>query len=293
MKRLIFLSFIFILLPTLACDAGWFEKEKEIKDEYLERLFTPDFPYAYVKVVEDFNGNRFIVVKLKEKVSKEILAQYTDLLLSRGVSIYGLFHYGIFSWQKTVSDFAITITRKVEGEPDTIEASISVVKDPEKNRPVVATTAKDKEIRIAIEKDFGKKWKKIKLIPEIEQNVKEPTIGRYPGAKLLRYWTTKDGKGRYYYFIAKDSLRSVGIYLYEKTKEKYKKVGKWEYQEAIINNPNYRRAIEVFGIKTLGKRIAITGSDETEPSRIKLSRLHVSQSLDSNLKDYVEIEIEE
>ncbi len=37
------MCFLFIGLETLAGGISWFEKEKEIIDEYLTRLFTPRF----------------------------------------------------------------------------------------------------------------------------------------------------------------------------------------------------------------------------------------------------------
>ncbi len=190
-------SFVFLILSTLAFGISWFEKEKEVTDEYLTKLFAPGFPYESIKVMEDSKGRRFIVIRALDKIEKKTLREYDDLLLSRGVNIYGTFHYGIFSWQKTVTDYAITITRKVNREPNAVEISESVVKNLEKNEPIVAASAKGKEIRIAIEKDFGKSWKKIVIIPEKEPELKEPTMWRYPGSHLIlvRDWTAITGKG--------------------------------------------------------------------------------------------------
>lgn len=205
-KLIALINFIFFLIPSFSFGISWFEKEKEVRDEYLTKLFTPEFPYETIKAVEDSKGRRFIVIRTKEKISGKALSEYDDLLLSRGVNIYGAFHYGMFSWQqRTVTDYAITITRKVEGEADTVEISESVVKDPKKQEPIVAASAKGKEIRIAIEQDFGKKWRKIKIIPDKEPDVPEPKIGRYPGSKL-RYahnWPASQGGGGYLFMFQK------------------------------------------------------------------------------------------
>lgn len=254
MKRLILsfsFGFIFLLL-TSSCGAGWFSKEKEVKDEYLEKLFTPNFHYESVKLVEDSKGRRFIVVKTKEKVDK-LLGKYANLLLSRGVNIHGDYHYGYFSWQKTVAEFAITITRKVEGEQDTIEVSESRVTNPETGKPVVAVSGKGKEIRIAIEKDFGKKWKKIKIMPDKEPDVPEPKIGRYPGAKLIKIvkWPSSD---KSWIYVAKASIKEVAYYFKDHLEKKLgeKASGSTYWEKEVKNSSRYRYPIEIFGIKTVG-----------------------------------------
>jgi len=65
MRKIITFSFLFGLIflsfSTSACGVSWFEKEKEVKDEYLKKLFTPNIPYESVKVTEDNIGRRFIV----------------------------------------------------------------------------------------------------------------------------------------------------------------------------------------------------------------------------------------
>ncbi len=74
MKKIMIIGLIISLISILflfsISSAGWFSKETEVKDEYFQKLFTPDFPYEYVKVVEDSKGRRFIVVKAKEDVKK-------------------------------------------------------------------------------------------------------------------------------------------------------------------------------------------------------------------------------
>ena len=297
MRRLIIsFSFVFISLLLLAssCSAGWFSKEKEVKDEYLTKLFEPNIPYESIKVVEGSKEIRFIVIKTKEKISSKMMNEYNDLLLSRGVNIYGTFHYGVFSWQKTVTDFAITITRKVEGEPDTIEISESVVKDPIKKEPIVAASAKGKEIRIAIEKDFGKKWKKIKLIPDKEPDGPEPKIGRYRGSKLIKI--SSHGSGKEFKYVSKDSLKNVSFSLYNKIQEKYKDNASSlpEGEESIINNPHFKLPIKPFGIKSIGKVINIDGFNPiTENNTPNRTEIKIIQSIDINLSEYIQIEIEE
>ena len=289
MTRRVFMLGMLLMLASnlfLAKAEGWFEKEKEIQDEYLTKLFTPDFPHEYVKVVESEKGQRFIIVKARQKIDKDLLGKYYYYLLSRGVNIYGSFHYGVFSWQKTVSDFAITITRKVEGEPDTIEASESVVKDPKTGRPIVAATADGKEFRFAITNDLGKKWKKINLFPEKEPKEPFTRVGRYPGARLREV-----RGGSWLFFTSKDSFRDVAYYYEKKINENYSKTfSPLEFKDEVeqFEKPRqFSRTLKVFGIRTIAQRVIFQGYNL--PNYSEAITLEIYRSLDPNLKDYIEI----
>jgi hypothetical protein len=296
-ELIILIGFIFLLIPSFSFGISWFEKEKEVKDEYLTKLFAPGFPYESIKVMEDSKGRRFIVIKAREKIEGRFLGEYEDLLLSRGVSIYGRFHYGVFSWQKTVSDYAITITRKVEREAGSVEISESIVKDPEKNEPIVAASAKGKEIRIAIEKDFGKSWKKIVIIPEREPELKEPTMWRYPGSHLIlvRDWAQIRGKGRTLTFVSKDSLKRIYEHYLEKVRHSFIKASEDPFAEEIFSNPKAfsHNPIKIFGVRTIGRDFRIRGYDQIPPGKMNRFLIQIYQALDSNLSGFIQIEVSE
>lgn len=299
MKRVVMLlnllSILYFGLETLAFSASLFEKEKVIPDEYLTKLFLPGFPYESIKVVEDSQGRRFIVIRTKEKLEGKNLREYEDLLLGRGVSIYGTFHYGVFSWQKTVTDYAITITRKVEGEPNTVEISESVVKDPKKNEPIVAASAKGKEVRIAIEKDFGRKWKKIIIMPEEEPELKEPTLWRYPGSRLriIKDWSTVGGKGRVLTFVSKDPLKRIYEHYLGKVKQTFIKGSEDPFAEETFSNPRgySHNPIKIFGIRTVGRDLRIRGYDQISPGKMNKIEIRFFQALDSNLSGVIQVEV--
>lgn len=292
---IILIGFIFFLIPSFSFAISWFEKEKEVPDEYLTKLFVPGFPYENIKVMEDSKGRCFIVIRAKDKIEGKTLREYEDLLLSRGVSIYGTFHYGIFSWDKTVTDYAITLTRKVNGEPNAVEISESVVKNPEKNEPIVAASAKGKEIRIAIEKDFGKSWKKIAIVPEKEPELKEPTMWRYPGARLriVKDWLAIGGKGRVLTFVSKEPLKRVYEYYLEKVRQSFLKPYKDPFAEEIFSNPRAfsHNPIKIFGIKTIGRDFRISGYDQIPPGKMSKIEIRLFQALDSNLSGFIQIEV--
>lgn len=287
-------SFTFLFIPALVYSLSWFEKEKEVNDEYLVKLFTPDFPYESIKVVEDSKGRRFIVIKGKEKIAGKTIREYEDLLLSRGISIYGTFHYGMFSWDKTVTDYAITITRKVEGERDTVEISESVVKDPKKQEPIVAASAKEKEIRIAIEKDFGKRWKKINIIPEKEPDAPEPKIGRYPGARLREMINLPSGDKSWVY-VSKGSLKEIYNYYEKKVKQSFIKAYGFPFAKEMFEDPKAysHNSIKVFGIRATGRIFWINGYNHIPGQKWNSIEIRGHQSLDPNLTEFIQIEIRE
>jgi hypothetical protein len=301
MKKILILSvlacFVFLILSTISFAISWFEKEKEVPDEYLTKLFAPGFPYESIKVMEDSKGRRFIVTRAKDKIGGKTLREYEDLLLSRGVSIYGTFHYGMFSWDKTVTDYAITITRKVEGEPDSVEISESVVRDPKIQEPVVAASGKGKSIRIAIENDFGQKWKKIRIIPEKEPEAPEPKIGRYPGAKL-RYahkWPTDQGGGREFIYVSKDSLKNIYDFYEIRAKKSFVKVYETILAREIVGNPEAysHNPIKIFEIRTIGRVFSIAGYNHVPREKWNSIEIKWQQGLDPNLSNFIQIEINE
>jgi hypothetical protein len=281
---------LFTWFLSFADASFWPKNEKELKDDYLKQLFTPEFPHEYVKVVENEKGQRFIVVRSKRKINKELVGKYYYYLLSRGVNIYGSFHFGVFSWQKTVSDFAITITRKVEGEPDTIEASESVVKDPKTGRPIIAATADGKEFRFAITDDLGKKWKKINLYPEKEPKEPFTRVGRYPGARL------REVRGNsWLFYTSKDSFKDVTYFYEKRLKEQYSFFSSTlEYKgasERFDHPQKYTNPEKVFDIKTIAQEIRLRGSS---PFKGKGSTdIYIYRALDPNLINYIEVFIVE
>lgn len=286
-------SLIVFVMLAASCSAGLFSREKEVKDEYLTKLFEPVMPYESIKAVKDSAGRKFIVIRTKEKITEKALNDYNWLLLSRGVSIFGTFYHGLFSWQKTVTDFAITITRKVAGEPDTIEISESIIRDPVKKEPVVAATAKGKEIRFAIEKDFGKKWKRIRLIPDKEPDASEPRIGRYPKSRLIDVQKF-DGGHAVWIYVSKDSLKNITTNYKEKAKSVYTKISSdFDIHIGVetVNDPKaYAHAFPVFGIKTISQKIDIRGYGSKFANSTHIA---IVRSSDPNLADYIEIRIEE
>lgn len=313
--RLVILGVFFCLVAVFysasACAIWPFEeKETEVRDDYLVKLFAPDIPHESVKVVEDSKGNRFIVVRFKEKI-KDIqnTYNYNGVLLKRGVNVYGTYHHGAFSWQSHVTDYAITITRKVEGEPDTVEVSESMVTDPETGQPIVAASISGKEVRFAIESSFGNKWRKIRILPENDMQVRgtdltSPDFPRYPGAvraAFMEYFFEDAYKHRkkipkyvkeYGYwtiYVVKAPIKDVAMFYYKELKKEYPETayGSLYWEEQIANPSKAHYAVKVFGVKTVGLYVIVEGYTKKPPYRS--TNIRLKQSNDPNLSDYTQI----
>jgi hypothetical protein len=81
------------LVVPYASMAGLFgpslPKGREVEDPYLARLFEPDFPYEWMRMVETEEGRRYLIIKAKEKITFETKNHYEETtLLGRGVSVY-------------------------------------------------------------------------------------------------------------------------------------------------------------------------------------------------------------
>lgn len=281
-----------LIIVGASCGTSLFSGEKEVRDAYLEGLFAPDFPYESVKVVEDNQGRRTIVITAREKLTPETSERYNLLLLSRGVSIYGAFHYGVFSWQKTATDFAITITRPVAGEPDTVEVSESVLRITKNSDPIVAVSINGKVMRIAVERDFGHKWKKVRIIPDKEPDVHAPKIGMYPGAKIMTAKVYSDGDV-VYRIAVKSPLKDVAWFYHNKLTSLYISVAS-SVPRSEYDNPSKLWADEVFGIKSIGKYSYIRGDNPKNGAKVASDiNMMLYQSWDVNLKPYVMIYFQE
>jgi len=94
-KILVFLILSFSILTCLSCksQAGLFNepipKGKEIKDPYLEQLFAPEFPYESIKVIDTEEDKRYVIVKAKQSIIREMEREYENkTLFNRKVTIY-------------------------------------------------------------------------------------------------------------------------------------------------------------------------------------------------------------
>jgi hypothetical protein len=269
-----------VLILSIAFLSLFVEKEEQVvSDLYLEELFSPDIHHDHVKVVRDDQGRKVVVVRMKEKISEDTFEHYNRLLQSRGVNIYGQFHYGFLPWQKSVTDYSITITRKAEDEPDTVEISKSEIMDPETGKPIVTAKRKRREFRYIVQDDFGKRWERIRILPEREQEGEDPPFGRYPGAKMISFHRDSQG-GILVDYAIKDTFENV-VYYHKNIMEQHVKDGHVEtisWEEELRDPLKYKIAFEIFGIRTRGVQIRMSGD---------WASVWLRRSNDPMLADYV------
>ena len=292
-------------------------KEVEIKDDYLVGLFTPDMPYETVKVLQDNDGTKLIEVNFKSKVTEQMVNQYNNLLLSRSVIVYATYHYGLFSWQTSAGPSAISITRKAKGKPDTIEVSESELKkpfgDPRYKNFVDINPVRifGKTIEFKVVMDFGKSWKKVKLIPEKatklkmvdetgnpkliqaeDMKVPRPPI-KYPGSKLVKFTQWGSITEFYIYVVKGMPYKTVVNYFHEEMRKIDAEMSPSLNWDKFIEQPSmYRYPLDVLGLKTVGVYVIFDMSSGGWPVSGTHATIRFEQSNDPNLFGYTIISYE-
>jgi hypothetical protein len=120
---------------------------------------------------------------------------------------------------------------------------------------------------------------------------------RYPGSHLISVldWSAIKGKGRTLTFVSKESLKRIYEYYLEKVRQLFIKASDDPFAEKIFSNPRVfsHNPIKIFGIRTIGRDFRIRGYNQTPPGKMGSIRIYISQSLDSNLSGFIQIEVGE
>jgi len=184
---LMILSFVIIsFLLNGKSHAGLFgdyvPEGKEIKDSYLEELFAPGFPYEWVKVIDTKEGKRYVVIKAKQIITKEMEKEYQEKTLrERNIAIYR-YHSPRNNELITTN---IRLSRKVTDKPYVIEycqASPWASRDKEKD--IAWRTGK--YFVLWIDHEFGKRFKSLTIYPDKEVSCPEPPfVEKYPNSATL------------------------------------------------------------------------------------------------------------
>ncbi|MBT0651583.1 hypothetical protein [Geomobilimonas luticola] len=275
------------LLFTLVCLAGPLSPVARAQgDQFLVSAFTPPFPIKSIDV-EPFNRNDSLVkIVTLHTVKGGMLEEYSSLLLSRGITIYGPTFYGPFDGNRSTVDATITMTRKVPGNPDAVDLSTSAVKTVAGNRPVPPLFVNEKELIIPVEGDFGRKWQRLTIMPDREPAGGEPMVGRFPGAKLRQVETPAEGQGsrKRLVYATRAPFTDVRDYYLKRLKDLHPIV-------TVTGNPAAPPTpSELFGIRTLARQVTVAGY--TYRNRVMYyTEVTLKQGGDPNLADYVEIEV--
>lgn len=255
-------------------------------DQFLVSAFTPQFPIRGI-TVEDFGQrDRLVRITAEQDVRGEALDNYVTLLLSRGISVYGATFYGSFDENRSTVEASITMTRKAAGETGTVDVSTSVARAKTGKGPVNPLFVNEKELTIPVEGDFGRKWRRLTILPEQEPAGEEPKVGRFPGARLrlAEGLSANQGDRKRLVYAARGTVSDVAGYYAKALKNIHATV-------TTTGNPAASPSpTELFGIKTFARQVTVAGY--TYRNRVMYyTEVTLKQGVDPNLAEYVEIEV--
>jgi hypothetical protein len=253
---------------------------KEIKDPYLEQLFAPEYPYEWLRVIDTTEGKRYVVMKGKRKLTKEMEEEYQQKTLrKRNITIY---RYRSPRDNELIST-NIRLSRKVSDKPYVIEycqASPWASRDKEKD---IAWRA-GKYFVLWIDKDFGKTFKKLTIYPDKEVSCPNPPfVGKYPNSIALGctkqtfiepgqpYY--KKGQSRIKFtYVSKDVPEKIYDFYKDKLIDHFKKIGFnfpenfWKYNHEFgIQIPYYGIDIVDKILSSLEDRYILHGGLQSSP----------------------------
>ncbi|MRR36269.1 hypothetical protein EG829_16655 [bacterium] len=259
--------------------------EMSPESQELIQIFAPAIRHREAKVTAGKEGTRLLTFTSDSVLNGRAVRKFNQGLLERGVNVYGAAYYGDFSWERTVIDAAITITRPVTGAPDTIETSEGIARDPKTNLPLMPLTVSINDLTFALKEDFGKTWKRVEIIPAVEPVAPEPKTGRYPGSRV-RVVRQNDGERRHVVYAIKGDLRTVEQFFDARLKEIHRTV-------IVAGDADSAASpAEVFGIKTSAQVIVLSGYSYIEKN-LAYTEVTLRHANDPNLSPYVEIEVAE
>jgi len=255
-------------------------------DQFLVSAFTPQFPIREI-TVEDFGQrDRLLRITAEQDVRGVVLDDYITLLLSRGISVYGATYYGAFDGNRSTVDASITMTRKSSGETGSVDVSTSVARAKTGKGPVNPLFVNDKELTLPVVGDFGRKWQRLTILPELEPAGEEPKMGRFPGARLRLAEGLSAGKGtrKRLVYAARGALTDVASHYAKALKNIHATV-------TTTGNPAASPSpTELFSIKTFARQVTVAGY--TYRNRVMYyTEVTLKQGVDPNLAEYVEIEV--
>lgn len=240
---------------------GYVPEGKEIKDSYLEQLFAPEYPYEWIRVIDTKEGKRYVVIKGKQRITKEMEDEYQQKTLrGRNIAIY---RYRSPRDNELIST-NIRLSRKVSDKPYVIEYSEAgpwASRDKEKD---IAWRA-GKYFVLWIDHGFAKRFKKLTIYPDKEATRPEPPfVGKYPNSITLGctkqtfiepgqpYY--KKGQSRIKFtYVSKDAPEKIYDFYKDKLIEHFKKIGfnfperSWKY------NHEFGIQINHYGIDIVDK----------------------------------------
>jgi hypothetical protein len=218
--RMVFFLLVFSLLICRGdASAGLFgspsvPEGREIKDPEILKLFTPEFNFEWMKIIETDKGKRYVIIEAKEKITKETQKEYERKTLPRkGITIYrywephgdGLLLQSEIRYHKVLSEEPFVVGYSL--------VKVDWIRGKFTRENVVRR--KRKNLIIAIDRDFARKLKPVELYPKEEPVCPEiPVVGSYPGAESrnLACFVGKNKRGVKFIYVTKSKAEDVYEY---------------------------------------------------------------------------------
>lgn len=271
----VILSYFFIL-TCLSCSnqtglsKDYIPKGKTISDSYLEQLFAPEFPYESIKVIETKEGKMYVVVKAKKRISKGMEKEYqSKTLRQRNISIMRIYnpHTG------DLGPAEIKLVRKVSDKPYVVEYCMA-----EKSGNKDIAWRDGKYFVMVINKDFGKKFKKLTVYPEKEVNCPNPPyVGKYPNSLAIGCY--KEKSQIIFTYVTKDKPQEIYNFYRDRLKKHYEDIGFW-FPESHWNSPSwgFGMRIDYFGIEVFDGIIRSIKEKTLLPSKGAVFKIIITSS---------------
>jgi len=316
----IFLSlslFFLLLLLHEKSYAGLFgdnvPEGKQIKDPYLEKLFAPEYPYEWVKVIDTKEGKRYVVIKAKQKINREMQKDYEEKTLNgKNVTVYR--RYNPRSGEIMVA--GIRLFKKVSDRPYVIQYCEASDWDANSKEKDIAWRT-GRYFVLWIDREFSKKFRKLAIYPDKEATCPEPPfVGKYPNSVTLgctRQTFVKDShpykknQGRIVFtYVSKDEPRKIYDFFKDKLLEHFKSIGlnfpenRWEYNHQFgIQNPHVRTNIVDTILRSLEDKYILHDVLESNSLKERLPtggaifniKIYKGASAENLIKEYSWIEI--
>jgi hypothetical protein len=206
-------------------------------------LFAPEYPYEWIKVIDTKEGKRYVVIKAKQKITKEMEDEYQQKTLRKNnIAIY---RYRSPRNNELIST-NIRLSRKVSDKPYVIEYSqASPWASRDKEKDIAWRTGR--YFVLWIDYEFSKKFKKLTIYPDKEVACPGPPfVGKYPNSITLGctkqtfiepgqpYY--KKGQNRIKFtYVSKDNPENIFNFYKDKLNNHFKSIGfnfpekSWKY----------------------------------------------------------------
>jgi hypothetical protein len=217
--------------------AGLFKDDipegREIEDPEILNLFTPEFNFEWMKIIETEEGKRYVLIKAMKRVSRSTRDSYEkDTLQKRGITKRNI-------GETVTHSLVLSQLRlyKVLSEKPYVVGYSMVEGDKVGDKTKTVIRHEGKYIIVLIDRDFGKKFTPVELYPEKEAPCPEPPyVGKYPNSRNLVCRVAEGGKEYFFYYTSKEGAEHIYKYYIDKLKAHYKDIG------LIFSKRDWKRA---------------------------------------------------